>query len=142
MDLEVRERRRVATDLRRAISCTELEVHYQPQVSFINGEVQGYEALVRWQHPELGHIPPDRFIAIAEETGQISEIGRWVLEQSCLEAATWQNDEKKSPSTFHPINCAACALSTWLKQQSLIAALTPVALNWKSLSLFWCRTQK
>lgn len=94
MDLEVRERRRVATDLRRAISCTELEVHYQPQVSFINGEVQGYEALVRWQHPELGHIPPDRFIAIAEETGQISEIGRWVLQQACYEASTWQNDEK------------------------------------------------
>jgi len=94
MDLEVRERRRVAADLRRAISCTELEVHYQPQVSFINGEVQGYEALVRWQHPELGHIPPDRFIAIAEETGQISEIGRWVLEQACQEATTWQNDEK------------------------------------------------
>lgn len=94
MDVEVRERRRVATDLRRAISRTELEVHYQPQVSFINGEVQGYEALVRWQHPELGHIPPDRFIAIAEETGQISEIGRWVLERACQEATTWQNDEK------------------------------------------------
>ncbi len=94
MDVEVRERRRVANDLRRAISRTELEVHYQPQVSFINGEVQGYEALVRWQHPELGHIPPDRFIAIAEETGQISEIGRWVLERACQEATTWQNDEK------------------------------------------------
>ena len=94
MDLEVRERRRVATDLRRAISCTELELHYQPQVSFINGEVQGYEALIRWQHPEMGQIPPDRFVAIAEETGQISEIGRWVLEQACHEASTWQNDEK------------------------------------------------
>lgn len=94
MDLEVRERRRVATDLRRAISCTELELHYQPQVSFINGEVQGYEALIRWQHPEMGQIPPDRFVAIAEETGQISEIGRWVLEQACHEASTWQNKEK------------------------------------------------
>lgn len=94
MDLEVRERRRVATDLRRAISCTELELHYQPQVSFINGEVQGYEALIRWQHPEMGQIPPDRFVAIAEETGQISEIGRWVLEQACHEASTWQNEEK------------------------------------------------
>lgn len=94
MNLEVRERRRVATDLRRAISCTELELHYQPQVSFINGEVQGYEALIRWQHPEMGQIPPDRFVAIAEETGQISEIGRWVLEQACHEASTWQNEEK------------------------------------------------
>ncbi|HLZ72127.1 MAG TPA: EAL domain-containing protein [Dehalococcoidia bacterium] len=78
------------TDLRQALSRGELHVYYQPEVDIDSGLVVGMEALLRWQHPRRGLIGPDRFLALAEETGLILEIGPWVLEQACRDTRRWQ----------------------------------------------------
>ncbi len=88
-DKTVRERRNMARDLRSAIANKELVVFYQPQARADTAELCGFEALVRWRHPEKGMIPPDVFIPIAEEQGMIIELGEWVLRQACTEAAAW-----------------------------------------------------
>ena len=85
----VHERLDLAHDLRRAIADDELTVHYQPMVALATGETTGFEALLRWNHPERGPISPNVFIPIAEETGSIVELGRWVLERACSDLAEW-----------------------------------------------------
>ena len=83
-------RRRVLEEaLRTAVRKQELTVAYQPQVAIATGEIVAFEALVRWQHPELGHITPGEFIPIAEETGLIEDLGAWVLRTACRHATRW-----------------------------------------------------
>lgn len=74
--------------LRSALENGEFELHYQPQVT-VNGKIVGLEALIRWRHPEHGLVPPDRFIAIAEETGIILGMGQWVMKTACLQLKQW-----------------------------------------------------
>ena len=89
MDEAARTRRMIANDLREAISRDELSVAYQVQKAVTTEEVVGYEALLRWHHPREGWISPAEFIPIAEECGEIIQIGEWVLRQACIEAARW-----------------------------------------------------
>src|ERR1700722_7326545 len=89
MDARVKARRILEMDLRQALTEGGLEVYYQPCVSLSDDQITGCEALLRWRHPERGMIPPSEFIPVAEETGLISELGKWVLTTACAEAATW-----------------------------------------------------
>jgi diguanylate cyclase (GGDEF)-like protein/PAS domain S-box-containing protein len=92
MDDDVVGRLELVADLRRALGDGELAVHYQPTVELESGRIVGVEALVRWQHPTRGLLQPADFIAVAEETGQIVEIGRWVLDEACRQAARWRSE--------------------------------------------------
>ena len=94
MDARVKARRVLETDLRQAIKEGGLELHYQPFVNLRDDKITGCEALLRWRHPERGMIPPSEFIPVAEETGLISELGKWVLMTACAEAATWPDTIK------------------------------------------------
>jgi diguanylate cyclase (GGDEF)-like protein len=94
MDARMQARRTLEMDLRKAIANGEFELFYQPLVDMKTEYVTGFEALIRWHHPERGMIPPLDFIAVAEDTGLIVPIGDWVLRQACAEAATWPSDVK------------------------------------------------
>jgi len=93
MRARLSERIAVDNELRTAIARSELRLHYQPVVAVDSGRVVGAEALVRWLHPERGLLMPGQFIAVAEETGLIRPLGRWVLETACREAAGWQQED-------------------------------------------------
>jgi diguanylate cyclase (GGDEF)-like protein/PAS domain S-box-containing protein len=84
------ERLELEADLRRAVQREEFVVHYQPMMELTTGRVAGFEALVRWEHPRRGLLGPPEFIGLAEETGIIVELGRWVLTQACAHVGHWQ----------------------------------------------------
>ncbi|MFT4089189.1 MAG: EAL domain-containing protein [Asticcacaulis sp.] len=96
MDEDVRNRRQLEHDLRHAVQLQQMSLAYQPLVDSSSGDVVGYEALLRWNHPERGLIEPDIFIPVAEESGAIIQIGEWVIREACREAASWKNAHRVS----------------------------------------------
>lgn len=95
MQTAVDERIKLTMDLREAVSNGQFQNFYQPVVKLKDQGISGVEALIRWCHPSIGLIPPERFISLAEETGLIREIGKMVLRQACEDARLWQRDHKK-----------------------------------------------
>jgi diguanylate cyclase (GGDEF)-like protein len=95
------------SDLRRAIERNEFVLHYQPIVALETGTISGFEALIRWQHPERGFVPPDDFIPIAEETGLIIPIGQWVLEEACRQIHEWQEQFTQYPPLQISVNLSS-----------------------------------
>ncbi|RYE10844.1 MAG: EAL domain-containing protein [Hyphomicrobiales bacterium] len=96
MDERLRARQQLETEMQQAMERGEISLMFQPQASLESGEIIGAEALMRWVHPELGIVSPDRFIPIAEETGKIVELGRWILEAACREVASWPGELRLS----------------------------------------------
>jgi diguanylate cyclase (GGDEF)-like protein len=84
------ERLRLEAEMRRAVEREQFELHYQPKVDMATGQITGVEALLRWNHPELGPVSPAQIIPLAEETGLIVQIGRWVLREACAQNMAWQ----------------------------------------------------
>jgi diguanylate cyclase (GGDEF)-like protein/PAS domain S-box-containing protein len=91
MNEESLERVRIESALRNALDRNEFVLHYQPQVDLKTGQIVGMEALIRWKHPELGMVPPNRFIGVAEETGLIVPIGAWVMRTAAAQNKAWQD---------------------------------------------------
>jgi diguanylate cyclase (GGDEF)-like protein/PAS domain S-box-containing protein len=91
MNLRAVERQSLEGSLRRALEREEFLLHYQPKVNLDTGEITGVEALIRWQQPERGLVPPAQFVPVAEDCGLIIQIGRWVLREACRQARAWQD---------------------------------------------------
>ncbi len=95
------------SELRRAVERAELRVHYQPIVETGSGEVLGFEALARWEHPERGMVSPIEFIPLAEETGLINDIGNWVLTEACRQLQEWRQFFPEYPDLYMSVNLSA-----------------------------------
>lgn len=128
MDETARARRALATDLRQAIERGELSLHYQVQTSVPTGATCGYEALLRWNHPMHGMIPPAEFIPIAEENGSIMAIGEWVLRTACRQAASWDNNHKIAVN-LSPVQFAHANLAKLVHQILVETGLSPKRLE-------------
>lgn len=122
-------------ELRRAVEACSLSVHYQPIIELGNGRIAGFEALLRWDHPERGWISPMDFIFAAENTGLIIPLGRWALEQACREAAIWQGmDQVGAPVTIS-VNLSARQLHRTEFLGDLLAILDATGLPAAQLKL-------
>nr|WP_228748293.1 EAL domain-containing protein [Bradyrhizobium sp. BR 10289] len=127
MDQELRDRRLLQHDLRHALEQNQLLVYFQPQAR-MDGEVIGFEALLRWKHPTRGFVPPDRFIPLAEENGLIIQIGEWVLREACREAASWPRPLQVAVN-LSPIQFQAGDLERSIHQILLETGLAPTRLE-------------
>ncbi len=128
MDDSIRERRNLARDLRQGIADEELVVHYQPLARATDGEVCGFEALVRWKHPTRGMIPPLEFIPVAEENGLIGALGDWVLRRACADAASWEKPLRIAVN-LSPIQLHNPALPSLVHEVLITTGLSPSRLE-------------
>ena len=125
MQAEFQAALQMEADLRRAVVRHEFELRYQPIVHLRTGEITGLEALVRWQHPDRGIIPPLDFIPLAEETGMIVPIGEWVLREACRQAARW--NERRDPG--NPLSVSVNMSAVQLDQADLPAVVASALSN-------------
>ena len=123
MQEDTRERLILETDLRNATLRQEFILHFQAKASCANGRITGAEALLRWQHPRRGVVPPDQFIPLLEETGLIVQVGRWVLEEACRQLVEWQRAGLDIPSVS--VNLSA----RQLQSETLLADVATVLLH-------------
>ena len=123
------------TGLRKAIDEGQLVLHYQPIVSDSDGRIHGFEALVRWNHPERGLVPPGEFIPVAEESDLILLLGRWVLREACLQAAEWRRRFAPDPPLTVSVNVCSRQLSNPHFVEDVEGALKQAELKPECLEL-------
>lgn len=109
-------------ELRHAEQDEQFQLYYQPIIALTSGEVAGFEALIRWQHPERGTVPPNKFIGIAEDTGLILAMGAWILDEACSQIRQWQQMFPKAKPLFISVNLS----SRQFAQQDLVATITQI----------------
>jgi len=118
MDQLAQRRMLLESGLRKSLEKEELALHYQPQVDMKSGRIIGVEALLRWNHPEIGMVSPAEFIPVAEESGLIVEIGKWVLHTACKQMADWRQ------SGIAPMRVAVNLSTRQFKDQTLMSTIT------------------
>lgn len=123
------------TELRRAVENNEFVLYYQPIVSLGIGRIVGFEALVRWSHPERGIVLPGSFIAVAEETGLIVPLGWWVLRKACLQGRQWQYRFPSDPPLFMSVNVSGKMLTQARASEHVVAILKETGLPPSNLRL-------
>ncbi len=129
MNARMQARRTLDLDLRKALAEGEFRLFYQPMIAIATGSVCGFEALVRWQHPQRGIISPADFIPLAEETGLIVPLGQWVLRQACVDAATWPDNLKVA------VNLSPVQFGSQTLVEDVTAALAEAGLPARRLEL-------
>ncbi|MCB9519519.1 MAG: EAL domain-containing protein [Myxococcales bacterium] len=129
MHARARQLLRLHTDLRGAVANGELEVQYQPIVDLRSGRVSGFEALVRWRHPERGLIWPDEFIPIAEENGLIEEVSRWILDEAMRQVAAWRSSIPSAAGVSVSVNLSSRSFGNPRLVEAVSALLEAHALS-------------
>jgi diguanylate cyclase (GGDEF)-like protein/PAS domain S-box-containing protein len=127
MNVDAVEHLRMRNGLRRALEQGEFMLHYQPQISLVSGTVIGAEALIRWNHPELGMVPPGRFISIAEDSGLIVSMGEWVLHEACRQSVAWR--KAGLPELLIAVNLSAVQFKRGDVLKSVTLALAKSGLD-------------
>ncbi len=122
MNQKAQDRFRLEAELRHALERSEFTLNYQPLISFRTGSIDGWEALIRWKHPERGMVSPLDFIPLAEETGLILPIGQWVLEEACRQASEWQLHFPSDPPRMINVNLSM----RQFQQKDLVEMVTRV----------------
>jgi diguanylate cyclase (GGDEF)-like protein/PAS domain S-box-containing protein len=128
MDAKAQARRQLEVDLRAALAGEKLEVHYQPLVNLSDGEIVGFEALLRWPHPTRGYVPPSEFVPLAEETGLITALGNFVLGRACADASEWP-EHIKIAVNLSPMQFRVGNVFTTVKDALEVSGLEPQRLD-------------
>ncbi len=126
---------KLETDLRQAFERDEFRVYYQPIVSLESGKISGFEALLRWQHPEHGLISPTVYLSIAQETGMLIPIGQWVLREACRQVQAWQAQYDSIPGLFISVNLSSIQFLRKNLLQEIDQTLLEIGLKADSLRL-------
>ncbi|MBN1669176.1 MAG: EAL domain-containing protein [Anaerolineales bacterium] len=135
MRKRILQRLRMETELRKALENDELRVYYQPIVQLESNQLIGFEALARWQHPELGILQPIEFVPLAEETGMIIALDRWMLKHACRQMSSWQQRYKMDPPLTISVNISGKHIATQDLADYVADLLEQTGLNPDSLKL-------
>jgi diguanylate cyclase (GGDEF)-like protein/PAS domain S-box-containing protein len=135
MNAQALARFQMDSELRRALERQEFTLHYQPVVGLKSGLIEGWEALVRWNHPERGLVPPMEFIPLAEETGLIVPLGKWIIEEACFQAGVWQAQWPADPPRLMNVNISGKQFGQRDLVTTVKTALRTSTLDPRSLKL-------